>query len=67
MRRIVEIPDDLFHRIELRLNQEDMNLGEFLVRAAERELARLRFPLVPSCDPGMLLSLTNSEIDDLPD
>jgi hypothetical protein len=74
MRTTVEIPDDLFHQIKLRVAAERMTLRDFLVRAAERELVRrgegrtrISFPLVPSRHPGKLRSLTNAEIDDLPD
>jgi hypothetical protein len=76
MRTTVEIPDDLFHQIKLRVTEERVTLREFLVRAAERELVRrgngearrkISFPLVPSRHPGSLRSLTNAEIDELSD
>lgn len=76
MRTTVEIPDDLFHEIKLRVAEERVTLRDFLVRAAERELVRrtngegrkrVSFPLIPSPHPGKVRSFTNAEIDDLPD
>jgi hypothetical protein len=75
VRTTVEIPDDLFRQIKLRAIEQRVTLKEFLVRAAESALARgageprarISFPLVPSRRPGSLRSLTNAEIDELPD
>ena len=75
MRTTIEVPGPMFREIKSIAARRGTSLKEFVLRAIEREVARLRknerkrhsvrLPLVRSKHPGALKSMTNAEIEDL--
>jgi len=77
VRTTIEFPDPIFREVKALAATQGSSLKEFVLRAIEKEVARLRqneknrfsvqLPLVPSKQPGALRSMTNAEIEDLLD
>ena len=74
MRTTLDLPDDTFRQLKSLAAQRGTTLKALMRQAVERELAganggakrrrRLKFPLIPSKEPGTL-NLTNAEIEEL--
>lgn len=77
MRTTVELPDEVFREMKSLAARQGRSMKEFVLKAIEKELSRLRrparvrysarLPLVRSKHPGALRSMTNAQIDDLLD
>lgn len=75
MRTTIDVPDPMFRELKSIAARRGTSLKELVLRAIEREVARLRrsegkrhsvrLPLVRSKHPGALKSMTNAEIEDL--
>jgi hypothetical protein len=72
MRTTVDLPDPLFRELKAVAARRGSSLKTVIRAAIEQEIRRtenqarrrLKFPLLPSRQPGTL-KLTNAEIDDL--
>jgi hypothetical protein len=72
MRTTVDLPDQLFRELKAVAARRGIPLKSVIRTAVEEEIRkpegtvrkRLKFPLLPSRDPGTL-TLTNAEIEDL--
>lgn len=74
MRTTLDLPDDTFRQLKSLAAQRGTTLKALMRQTVERELAgangetkrrrRLKFPLIPSKEPGTL-NLTNAEIEEL--
>ena len=72
MRTTVDIPDPVYRRLKSRAASEGRTVKELILRGAEQVLKqprrrrgrRVKLPLVPSKEPGML-HLDNAKIYDL--
>ncbi len=72
MRTTIELPDLLFRELKAVAARRGASLKDVIRTAVEVEIRKehgkaarkLKFPLLPSSEPGTL-NLTNAEIDDL--
>ena len=74
MRTTIELPDSIYRKGEKVARSQGVTIEEFIVRTFERELKnqpetgssskRVRLPLVPSKEPG-ILDLKDFNFDDL--
>lgn len=72
MRTTVDLPDPLFRELKAVAAQRGMSLKDVVRAAIEVEIRktqnkairRIKFPLLPSREPGTL-HLTNADIEDL--
>ena len=75
MRATIELPEPVFHLLQVRAQQRSSSIQDVILEAIRKEITagpvsaegkgRVSLPLIRSSRPGSLHSLTNTQIDDI--